>query len=329
MRQAAALLSLDHIRDAAAPACRGCGAPACEDFCDLGLVPVDATPVPVGSASEVAFRPHRLLACSECGLVQPPEGEGACGFGAAAARRLRGRGLAPVMVGTGDALARAADSHDVAAGLRILLAPGGTAVLDLPWLLPALEALRPDLLGDGRACLFDLASAEVLLAEHGLVVFDATGAASLRIRVRHFEDARPVAPAVQALREREAGVARARAGFAARLAEAKCALLDFLIGLRRAGRAVAALGDAASSDLLLRVCGIGPELLPAIATPGAAAPGLCLPGCRIRLVPLDHLAASRPDFVLALPQADMAAAIAAIRACGARPVLPLPRLQIL
>jgi hypothetical protein len=313
--------------DATAPACRGCGAPGRAEFCDLGLLPETPAPVRADAPGPVACRPLRLRLCDACGLVQPAEPGGEAGFGAAVARALRGRGAAPRRIRAGDALARAADPHDVAAGLRILLAPGGTARLDLPWILPALRELRPDLLRSG--CLFDLASAEALLAEHRLVVFDAAAGLRLRLRLRHAEDPRPIAASVAALRAREAADLPARRGFAARFAEARCALLDLLIGLRRADRVIAAIGDAAPADALLTACGAGPDLLPAIAVPGVTEPGLCLPGSRIPLLTQEGIAALRPDFVLLLPQARLPAALAVVRDWGARPVLPLPRLQIL
>jgi hypothetical protein len=327
MPRLASLTRLQASGDPAAPACRGCGAPGCEEFCDLGLLPDATAPVRADAPGPVTCRPLRLFLCDACGLVQPAEPGGEAGFGASVARELRARGVAPRRIRAGDALARAADPHDVAAGLRILLAPGGTARLDLPWLLPALRDLRPDLLRGG--CLFGLASAEALLAEHRLVVFDAAGGLRLRLRLCHAEAPRPVAEPVAALRARESAGLPARRGFAARFAETRCALLDLLIGLRRADRVIAAIGDAAPADALLTACGAGPDLLPAITVPGVTEAGLCLPGSRIPLLTREGVAALRPDFVLLLPQARLPAALALVRDWGARPVLPLPRLQIL
>jgi hypothetical protein len=327
MPSLAALSRLRAASEPAAPACRGCGAPDGEAFCDLGLLPETLAPVRADAPGPVACRPLRLFLCRACGLVQPAEPGAEPGFGAAVARALRGRGIAPRRIRGGDALARAADPHDVAAGLRILLAPGGSARLDLPWILPALRDLRPDLLRGG--CLFDLASAEALLAEHRLAVFDAAAGPRLRLRLCHAEDARPVAASVAALRAREAVDRPSRDGFAARFAEARCALLDLLIGLRRAGRVIAAAGEAAPADALLTACGAGPDLVAAIAVPGVTEPGLCLPGSRIPLLAPDGVAALAPDFVLLLPQPCLPAAIALAHDWGARPVLPLPRLQIL
>jgi hypothetical protein len=150
------------------------------------------------------------------------------------------------------------------------------------------------------------------------------------LRLCHAEDPRPVGASVAALRaQEEAHAPDDRSGFAARFATARCALLDLLIGLRRADRVIAAIGDAAPADALLTVCGAGPDLLAAIVVPGVADSGLCLPGSRIPVMAPGRVEALSPDFVLVLPQPRPAAAVALARDWGARPVLPLPRLQIL
>jgi SAM-dependent methyltransferase len=113
-------------------------------------------------------------------------------FGAATARRLRAAGCEPCVILGGDALGRAADPHDVAAGFRILLAPGGVLVLEFPHLLRTVAAGEFDAIHHGRVSYLSLTTAEILLAEHGLVPFAAeevAGGAALRLRFHHQEDA--------------------------------------------------------------------------------------------------------------------------------------------
>jgi hypothetical protein len=261
-------------------------------------------------------------------------------FGAFTARRLRAAGHEPALICAGEALARATDPHDIAAGLRILLAPGGVATADLPHLLRLLSEGEFDAFDHRRVCFPSLLAAEILLSEHGLVPFDVEelppALGGLRLHLRHQEDpGKPATPSLLALQRREAeygldGMDAYRA-FAARPVETKCALLDFLVGAQRAGRSVAAHGSSAAGNVLLNYCGVGPELLPFTVDPDPARQGKLLPGTRIPVRGPDAILHARPDFVLVLDRAQRGAVVQdmrAIRRWGARFVAPIPRLEV-
>jgi hypothetical protein len=414
-----------------APACRCCGAALSETFADLGMAPAATALVdPARAAAPEAFHRLRALVCSDCRLVQLPEGEapvavpeerrdagpsaaalraaesqvaalvarmglddttsvvGIAGsgtasaeallpllarrgvpvlalaadeaaaeaargrfiaaehapFGAATARRLRAAGHCPMLLLAGDTLSRAADPHDAAGGFRLLLAPGGELVLEEPYLPRIMQDGAFDAIRHGRFAYLSLLSAEAVLAQHGLAVFDAAeiaaeeagGCGALRLRVRHVEDhGKPVTAAVEALRRLE--VASGLCGpapyhaFAAGVVEAKCALLDFLVGVRRAGQRVAAHGAGPRGVTLLGYCGVGPELLPFTADPDPRLHGLLLPGTRIPIRSPAALLADRPDFVLLLPSArdaETAREMAAIRDWGGRFVTATPTVLV-
>ncbi len=268
-------------------------------------------------------------------------GRGGAVFGSGLARRLRGVGHAPALICARRALAEAPDPHDLAAGWRILLAPGGTLVAEVPNLLRLVDECRLDAISLERRSYFSLATLEMLLAEHRLAVFDLEDAVgeepALRVFVRHLEDhARPVTAAVADWREAElrAGLHRAarRQRFAAEVADAKCALLDFLIGLRAAGRRVLGFGAPPGADRLLSYCGIGPDLLPCVVDPLPGRHGLLLPASRIPVLPPSALREARPDVLLLLgwsgprprPEDTEAEADRDVRLA-----LPLPRIALL
>ena len=399
-----------------APACRCCGAPVRETFVDLGMTPLGAGCVPPARlAAPSAFRQLKALFCSECLLVQLPEGEGtrarrqpdedddaaerlaarfaaraglggtvhvaevgsgdgsrllpfarrgmqvlgiepegrmaamaetrgvpteAEHFGAAAARRLRGLGHAPGLILVRGLFAAHADPHDLTAGLRILLAPGGEALLELSNLLPLLRGLRFDEIRHDRLSYYSLATAAMLLEQHGLVIRDVERGetdGTIRLIVCHVEDQdRQVAPALAAMRREEAAAglhsATTYRAFEGRVVEAKCALLDFLVGLRRAGRRVAGYGPPGAVDAILGYCGVGAELLPFVVDPDGLAAGRHLPRTCIGVRSPDAIEAERPDFVLALPMlppALRARMLDAVSAWGGCCVTALPTIQIL
>jgi len=261
-------------------------------------------------------------------------------FGAAAARRLRAARPAPVLMVANNVMAHVPDLHDFIEGFRILLAPGGVATFEFPHLLRLMTENQFDTIYHEHFSYFSLMTAEMALAQHGLVVFDVeeltTHGGSLRIFVRHAEDAaKPVTGAVPALREREvaAGLSGPEAyrRFAAGVVETKCALLEFLIRARRERRLVAGYGAPAKGNTLLNYCGIGPELVAFTVDRNPRKQGRLLPGSRIPVRHPDAILEARPDFVLVLPwnlKDEVASQMSAVREWGGRFVVPIPAVQV-
>jgi SAM-dependent methyltransferase len=261
-------------------------------------------------------------------------------FGATTARRLRGAGHAPVLVCANNVLAHVPDVHDFVEGFRILLAPGGVLTAEFPHLLRLMQGGQFDTIYHDHHAYFSLTTIELVLMQHGLVVFDVeelpTHGGSLRIHVRHLEDStKPVTMAVEELRRREAASGlngpEAYRAFAAQVVEAKCALLDFLVGVHRAGQRVAGYGAPAKGNTLLNYCGVGPELLPFTVDASPHKQGLLLPGTRIPIRPPGAILEERPDFVLILPwnlRDEIVREMAAIRDWGGRFVTPIPTVQV-
>jgi SAM-dependent methyltransferase len=261
-------------------------------------------------------------------------------FGATTARRLRAAGHAPALMCANNVMAHVPDLHDFVEGFRILLAPGGVLTVEFPHLLRLMQQSQFDTIYHEHFSYFSLITAEMVLAQHGLVVFDVeelpTHGGSLRIHVRHVEDAgKPVSAAVDALRRREelAGLngPEAYSAFAAQVVETKCALLDFLVGCRRAGQRVVGYGAPAKGNTLLNYCGVGPELLPFTVDASPHKQGLLLPGTRIPIRPPGAILEEKPDFVLILPwnlREEISREMAAIRDWGGRFVVPIPTVQV-
>ncbi len=258
--------------------------------------------------------------------------------GAAAALAWREAHPPPVLLLAGEVFGQLASRPDSLRAIRELLAPGGIAVLDLPDLLALVQGLRFDLMEPEPEAWPSLLVAELLLYRLGLTVFGLQrGSGRLRLLACHQEDrGKPEGPEVAARREaeREAGFdsGQAFAGFAAAAREARAALFELLLGMRREGRLALGLGAGPAAVRLLAAGGIGSDLLPAILQPGLAGPGQVLPGSRVPLLPLEMLAEASPDLVVVLdgrPAAEARAALCGGAAPGVRLALPLPRLRIL
>ncbi len=268
----------------------------------------------------------------------------AVGFTIDQARRLRAEGLEPVLLLVPDAMAESPSLHSLAAGLREFLAPGGLVMLDVPSLQGMMEGRRIDLVRHGLLSWFTLSTAEMVLAQHGLVIFDAmrTGrdGGGLRLLARHAEDrGKTLTPAIEALRREEAAAGLscpdAYRAFAGQLVEAKCALLDFLLGAQRGGRRVAGVGVPGGlpggGTTLLTWCGVGPELLAFTVHDDPAWQGMTLAGTSIPIRPPEALEEEAPDYVLDLaakPRAALSCRQPGPSAWGGRFVVPLPTIDI-
>ena len=261
-------------------------------------------------------------------------------FGARTAFRLRETHPAPVLMAANNVLAHVPDLHDFVEGFRILLAPGGVVTFEFPHLLRLMEQNQFDTIYHEHFSYLSLFVVERIFGQHGLLVFDVeelpTHGGSLRVFVRHAEDAaKAEAPAVERLRaaERDAGLdgIDAYRRFAARPVETKNALLEFLIGARRAGRKVVGYGAPAKGNTLLNYCGVGKELLPFTVDRNTHKQGLLLPGTRIPIRAPEAILEEKPDYVLILPwnfRDEVASQMSCIREWGGRFVVPIPTVEV-
>ena len=112
----------------------------------------------------------------------------------------------------------------------------------------------------------------------------------------------------------------------------KCALLEFLIDAKRAGKRIAAYGAAAKGNTLLNYCGVGGDFLDYVADLSPHKQGKFLPGTHIPVVAPARIRETRPDYLLILPwniKDEVMAQNAFVREWGGRFVIPIPRIAVL
>jgi len=248
-------------------------------------------------------------------------------------------GRADLLLGN-NVFAHVPDLNDFVAGMKLLLAPQGVITLEFPHLLTLLEGNQFDTIYHEHFSYFSFGSAERALSAHGLAVFDVeeigNHGGSLRVYARHAEDSgKPASDAVRELRAREsaaglASVDRYR-GFAEQVHATKFALLDALIGIKRAGKRIVGYGAAGKSVTLLNYCGIRTDFLDYLVDRNPAKQGTWLAGVRIPILAPETIAQTRPDYVLILPwnlRDEVIRYTAGIREWGGRWIVPIPRLEI-
>jgi hypothetical protein len=250
-----------------------------------------------------------------------------------------GGNQANLLVGN-NVLAHVPDLNDFVAGLKILLAPGGTITMEFAHLLRLVEGNQFDTIYHEHFSYLSLLVTEKVFAAHGLTIFDVeelgTHGGSLRIYARHAEETdRPVMASVKELlhRETEAGYGRIETylGFGKRVAETKRKLLDFLIAARRQGKRIAGYGAPGKGNTLLNYCGIRTDFLEYTVDRNPYKQGQFLPGTHIPIFPPERLAQTRPDYIFILPwnlKDEIIAQLAYARDWGAKFVVPIPEVEV-
>ncbi|MBX3226839.1 MAG: class I SAM-dependent methyltransferase [Labilithrix sp.] len=89
--------------------------------------------------------------------------------------------------------------------------------------------------------------------------------------------------------------------FAARAERHRVELPALLEKLKAEGKKVLGLGASTKGNVVLQYCGIGPDLLPAIAEVNADKFGCVTPGTLIPIVSEDEARAEKPDVLMVLP----------------------------
>ena len=262
-------------------------------------------------------------------------------FGEDFSRKLAAeRGRADLVLGN-NVLAHVPKLNDFVAGVAALLAPQGVATFEFPHLERLIAENQFDTIYHEHFCYFSLHAVEQVFSRNGLALFDvdelATHGGSLRVYLQLAATARHTpSRSVARLRERERSSGLTRldtyARFGERVREAKCSILEFLIGAKRSGETVAAYGAAAKGNTLLNYCGVRQDFIDYVVDRNPYKQGYFLPGTNIPVVAPDRLHETRPDYVFILPwnlKAEIIEQCAFVRAWGGRFVVPIPEITVL
>jgi 2-polyprenyl-3-methyl-5-hydroxy-6-metoxy-1,4-benzoquinol methylase len=254
-------------------------------------------------------------------------------------RKLAAEGQQADLVAGNNVFAHVPELHSFVDGLKAILKPRGTITLEFPHLLRLIRQNQFDTIYHEHFSYLSLLTTERIFGEHGLEVCDIeelpTHGGSLRVYGRHAGADGPVSPSVEELRSIESAAGLDRIDcyrhFEPKVRKVKFDLLEFLIRQARDGKSVAGYGAPAKGNTLLNYCGAGPELLPYTVDRSPHKQGRYLPGTRIPIFPPEHIAETKPDYVLILPwniRDEIAEQMRCIRDWGGRFVTPIPALEV-
>ena len=229
-------------------------------------------------------------------------------FGRSLAERLVPESAADLLIAN-NVLAHVPDLNDFVAGLAVMLKPDGVITVEFPHLMRLIAENQWDTIYHEHFSYFSFHTVSRVFEQHSLRVYDVeelpTHGGSLRIYAGHVAASRKQsARAVElAERERREGLLdlATYTAFGAGVAEDKRQILEFLIGLKRAGKRIAGYGAPAKGNTLLNYCGISTDFIDYTCDLNPHKQGLLLPGSHIPIRAPDALRSDRPDVVLILP----------------------------
>ena len=261
-------------------------------------------------------------------------------FGESLAAQLVREGKSADLIIGNNVLAQVPDLNGFVAGIKTLLKPDGVATIEVPHLMRLMSENQFDTIYHEHFSYFSLSTAAQVFARHGMTMFDVeelpSHGGSLRLFLRHAADqTKPVASRVAALqkRETEAGLTRLETfdAFRGQVEAVKRDLLDFLIVRRREGKSVAGYGAPGKGNTLLNYCGVRTDMIAFTVDRNPYKHGKFLPGTHIPIHPPEHIAQTRPDYVVIMPwnlKDEIMAQLSYIRDWGGKFVVFIPEVRV-
>jgi SAM-dependent methyltransferase len=260
-------------------------------------------------------------------------------FGTSLAEELAASGRRADLVVANNVLAHVPDLNDFVEAIRIVLEPGGAVSIEVPHLLRLIEEVAFDTIYHEHFSYFSLLTIERVMAAHGLVVFDveelSTHTGSLRVWAGHEGRSPQPSARVEQVRasERSAGLETPAAytSFTQRVARCREDFHRFLADTKATGKTVAAYGAAAKGNTFLNYCAVTANDIAYVVDRSPHKQGRLLPGSRIPILAPEHVASTRPDYLVILPwnlRQEITEQMAGIRAWGGRFVLAVPSVDV-
>jgi SAM-dependent methyltransferase len=226
-------------------------------------------------------------------------------FGLDLASRLAESGQLADVIHANNVLAHVPDLNGFVAGLRRVLRPGGTAVIEVPWVRELVRNVEFDTIYHEHLSYFSLHALTRLFSRHGLTVNDveimAIHGGSLRLWITHAGASSPAVAEVFETERREGLDTRAYyANFGAAVERLGADLRTLLSDLKQKGCRIAAYGASAKGTTLLNCLGIGANILDFIVDRSTVKQGLFTPGTHLPILPTEELLSRMPDYVLLL-----------------------------
>lgn len=210
-------------------------------------------------------------------------------------------GQASVVTGT-NVVAHIDDLHDLAAGIKTLLAPGGVFVFEAPYLRDMLDGLAYDTIYHEHLSYLAVTPISHLFEQYNMEVFDVQWQPIHGGTLRYYIAAKgehEVQPVVDATRDDERELSCQLLNFATQVEASRLSLRLLLTHIRLQGGAAAAVSAPAKGNTLLNYCGLA-GLVDFVTEKAPLKVGRFTPGTHLPVLPDSALLERRPDYALLL-----------------------------
>jgi SAM-dependent methyltransferase len=227
--------------------------------------------------------------------------------------------------------------HGFMRGVDVLLAEGGTFVIEAPQALTCVEHNEFDTVYHEHLSVFSVASVAALGRVVGMEIANIEElpihGGSMRLYLRRGKQNNAIVEdwlqreRDARLFERETYVAHA-----ARVEAIKVELNDLLARLKAEGKSIAGYGAPAKGNTLLNYFKIGPETLDFIADRNALKHGRLTPGMHVPIVGPDAIELRNPDYLLVLAWNFLDEILeqqAEFKKRGGKFIVPIPNVRII
>jgi hypothetical protein len=215
----------------------------------------------------------------------------------------------PKLILGNNVLAHVPDLHDFIQGFAILVDESGLITFEFPHLISLILNNQFDTIYHEHYSYLSVTALIPLFKSHGLKIVDVeelkTHGGSLRIYVvkenSHWERTDSVDSILKKEAEFDPRSNLIWKSLQEKTLNVKMDLVSELIYCKKMGLKVAAYGAAAKGNTLLNYCGIKSDLIDFVVDLNRHKQGKYLPGSRIPIVGLEHLAENTPDVLVVLP----------------------------
>jgi hypothetical protein len=228
-------------------------------------------------------------------------------FGRALARELVEKHGIPDVVIARNVLPHVSDLHDFLDGIRICMGRNTLLAVEIHDGAVICDELQYDSIYHEHLCYFTLETVETLFSIHGLHLFDmmsspiSGGSMVLFLGTGKYQRSAELMARQYVEKDNGVNLRETWMEFDKRCREHRERLIRMMKREKDLGRIMAGYGASARSSTLLNYCGIGRDLIPAIADRNPLKQNLCTPGTGI---PIDI-----PERVI-LPEVDTVVVLA-------------------